>query len=74
MTLARHAPLRVRTRVETSAAPRCLFYDELAVFKTHALNEGQIAGKSVRNTVKHGKSVAFIRHVLHGNAAFGHVV
>jgi hypothetical protein len=39
VTLARHAPLRVRTRVETSAAPRPLFYDESADFKTNTTNK-----------------------------------
>ena len=70
MIQARHAPLRVRTRVETSAAPRHLFYDDLAVFKSKLANHRQIAPNSVRNAVKSSKSSAFIGNFLHSDTAF----
>jgi hypothetical protein len=70
MIQARHAPLRVRTRVETSAAPRCLFYDDLAVFKSNLSFSEEIITNSVRNAVKSRESSAFIGDFLNCDAAF----
>jgi hypothetical protein len=70
MIQARHAPLRVRTRVETSAAPQHLFYDDLAVFKSNLSLSMKIAINSVRNAVKSGESSTFIGDFLQGNTVF----
>ena len=70
MIQARHAPLRVRTRVETSAAPQHLFYDDLAVFKSNLSSDKQITLKSVRNAVKRSKSSALSGNILNGDATF----
>ena len=67
MIQARHAPLRVRTRVETSAAPRRVFYDDLAVFKSNSKNDYEISYKSpnsVRNAVESGESSTFCGYFL----------
>jgi hypothetical protein len=70
MIQARHAPLRVRTRVETSAAPQYLFYDDLVVFKCNLSLSKQITPNLVCNTVESGECCAFISNLLHSNAAF----